>query len=48
LQAIIYSDKAFILVIMPIGGGKSLLFMLLAAASRDGVTIVIVPIVALR
>jgi superfamily II DNA helicase RecQ len=33
---------------MPTGGGKSLLFMLPVAASRDGVTIVIVPIVALR
>jgi superfamily II DNA helicase RecQ len=48
LQAIIHGDKAFILVIMPTGGGKSLLFMLLAAASRYGVTIVIVPMVALR
>lgn len=48
LRAIIYSDKAFILVIMPTGGGKSLLFMLLAAALQDRVTIVIVPIVALR
>jgi superfamily II DNA helicase RecQ len=48
LQAIIYGDKAFILAIMPTGGGKSLLFMLLVAALWDGVTIVIVPIVALR
>ena len=48
LQAIIHSDKAFILAIMPTGGGKSLLFMLPVAASQDGVTIVIVLIVALR
>jgi hypothetical protein len=48
LQAIIHGDEAFILAIMPTGGGKSLLFMLPAAALRDGVTIVIVPMVALR
>jgi superfamily II DNA helicase RecQ len=48
LQAIIYGDEAFILVIIPTGGSKSLLFILLAAASWDGITIVIVPIVALR
>jgi superfamily II DNA helicase RecQ len=33
LQAIIYSDKVFILAIMPTGSSKSLLFMLLAVAS---------------
>jgi superfamily II DNA helicase RecQ len=33
---------------MPTGSGKSLLFMLLAAASQDRVTIVIVPMVALQ
>jgi superfamily II DNA helicase RecQ len=38
----------FILAIMPTGSGKSLLFMLLAAASQDRVTIVIVPMVALQ
>jgi superfamily II DNA helicase RecQ len=48
LRAIIYSDEVFILAIMPTGSGKSLLFMLLAAASQDGVTIVIVLMVALR
>jgi len=48
LRAIIHGDKAFILAIMPTGGGKSLLFMLLVAASWDRVTIVIVPMVALR
>ena len=48
MRAIIYSNKAFVLAIILIGGGKSLLFMLLVAVSRDGVTIVIVPIVALR
>jgi superfamily II DNA helicase RecQ len=48
LQAIIYSDEVFILAIMLTGGSKSLLFMLLAAASQDRITIVIVLIVALR
>jgi superfamily II DNA helicase RecQ len=48
LRAIIYGDEVFILAIMPTGSSKSLLFMLLVAASQDGVTIVIVPIVALR
>jgi superfamily II DNA helicase RecQ len=48
LQAIIHSDEAFILAIMPTGSGKSLLFMLPAAASRYRVTIIIVPMVALR
>jgi superfamily II DNA helicase RecQ len=32
LQAIIYSNEAFILAIILTGGSKSLLFMLLAAA----------------
>jgi superfamily II DNA helicase RecQ len=48
LRAIVHGNEPFILAIMPTGGGKSLLFMLPAAASRDGVTIVIVPMVALR
>jgi len=48
LRAIIHGDEAFVLAIMPTGGGKSLLFMLPVAASWDGVTIVIVPMVALR
>ena len=48
LRAIIHGDEAFVLAIMLTGGGKSLLFMWPAAASRDGVTIVIVPMVALR
>ena len=48
MRAIIHGDEAFVLAIMPTGGGKSLLFMLPAAASRDGVTVVIVPMVALR
>jgi superfamily II DNA helicase RecQ len=48
LRAIIHGDEAFILAIIPTGGGKSLLFMLPVAVSRDRVTIVIVPIVALR
>jgi superfamily II DNA helicase RecQ len=48
LQAIIYGDEVFVLAIMPTGSGKSLLFMLLAVASQDRVTIVIVPMVALQ
>jgi len=48
LQAIIHGDKAFILAIMLTGSGKSLLFILPAAASQDGVTIVIVLMVALQ
>ena len=48
MRAIIYGDKAFILAIMPTGGSKSLLFMLPAVALQDGVTIVIVPMVALQ
>jgi superfamily II DNA helicase RecQ len=48
LQAIIYGDEAFVLAIIPTGGSESLLFMLPAAASRDRITIVIVPMVALR
>jgi superfamily II DNA helicase RecQ len=48
LRAIVFGDEAFVLAIMPTGGGKSLLFMLPAVASKSGVTIVIVPIVALR
>jgi superfamily II DNA helicase RecQ len=48
LRAIVYGNKPFILAIIPTGGGKSLLFILPAAALRDGVTIVIVPMVALR
>jgi superfamily II DNA helicase RecQ len=48
LRAIIHGNEPFGLAIMPTGGGKSLLFMLPAAALQYGVTIVIVPMVALR
>ncbi|KAK5108236.1 hypothetical protein LTR85_005380 [Meristemomyces frigidus] len=47
LQAII-EGRPYVLIIMRTGGGKSLMFMLPSAASTDGVTIVIVPIIALR
>ena len=47
LEAICNAEP-FVLAVMPTGGGKSLLFMLPAAASRDGVTIVVVPMTALR
>jgi superfamily II DNA helicase RecQ len=48
LKAIIHRNEPFILAIIPTGGGKSLLFMLPAAALQDGVVIVIVLIVVLR
>jgi superfamily II DNA helicase RecQ len=48
LQAIIYGNEVFVLAIMLTGGSKSLLFMLLAVASQDRVTIVIVLIVVLQ
>lgn len=35
-------------IVMRTGGGKSLFFMIPAAGSRDGVTIVVVPVVSLR
>jgi superfamily II DNA helicase RecQ len=47
LEAVCNAEP-FVLAVMPTGGGKSLLFMLLAAASGDGVTIVVVPMTALR
>lgn len=37
-----------IVVVMPIGAGKSVLFMLLAAVGSGGVTIVVVLFVTLR
>ncbi|KAK5109836.1 hypothetical protein LTR85_002041 [Meristemomyces frigidus] len=37
-----------VLIVMRTGGGKSLLFMLPAAGSQDGVTVVVVPLNALR
>jgi superfamily II DNA helicase RecQ len=42
LDAII-SGQFRIIVVMRTGGGKSLLFMLPAAVSQDGVTIVVMP-----
>lgn len=47
LEAIV-GGRPFILIIMRTGGGKSLMFMLPASASIDGLTIVIVPMVSLR
>jgi RecQ family ATP-dependent DNA helicase len=37
-----------IVVVMPTGGGKSLLFMLPALCHPDGVTLVVVPLISLR
>ncbi|KAI7053814.1 hypothetical protein KC339_g18639, partial [Hortaea werneckii] len=47
LDAIV-SGQRRVVVVMRTGGGKSLLFMLPAAASRDGVTIVVMPKIMLQ
>ena len=47
MEAII-ARVARVLIIMRTGGGKSLFFMLPASSSRDGVTVVIVPLNSLR
>jgi superfamily II DNA helicase RecQ len=47
LDAIV-SGQPRIVVVMRTGGGKSLLFMLPAAASQDGVTIVVMPKIMLQ
>jgi superfamily II DNA helicase RecQ len=44
----IISGQPRIVVMMRTGGSKSLLFMLPAAASRDGVTIVVMPKIMLQ
>ncbi|KAL8991046.1 MAG: hypothetical protein Q9169_007961 [Polycauliona sp. 2 TL-2023] len=44
----IMSDQERVLAIMPTGGGKSLLFMLPAFCGEGGITIVVVPLIALR
>ncbi|KAF6793337.1 hypothetical protein CMUS01_16109 [Colletotrichum musicola] len=46
LEAIM-SNKSFVVVIMGTGGGKSLCFMLPAASCPGGITVVVVPLVAL-
>ncbi|KAL9628824.1 MAG: hypothetical protein Q9204_005638 [Flavoplaca sp. TL-2023a] len=47
LDAIVRGDPR-VLVVMRTGGGKSWMFMLPAAGSTDGVTVVIVPTISLR
>ena len=47
LDAIV-SGQRRVVVVMRTGGGKSVLFMLPAAASRDGVTIVVMPKIMLQ
>ena len=47
LEAIM-ARKARVLIVMRTGGGKSLFFMIPALCSRDGVTIVVVPLNSLR
>lgn len=37
-----------VMIIIRIGGGKSLFFIVLAASSREGVSIVVVPLISLR
>ena len=44
----IKNGEGKIVVVMPTGAGKSMLFMLLAAVGRGGVTVVVVPFVTLR
>ena len=41
------ANESLILVVMGIGGGKSLYFILPAVSYPDGVTVVIIPLVAL-
>ena len=47
LKSIMHGDSPVVSV-MPTGGGKSMLFMLPAWAEQDGLTVVVVPLVALR
>lgn len=47
LEAILRGESQ-LLVVMPTGAGKSLLFMLPAFCAGDGVTVVVVPLIALR
>ncbi|KAK4551325.1 hypothetical protein LTR86_011232, partial [Recurvomyces mirabilis] len=47
LQAIV-GGVPRVTIVMRTGGGKSLFFMIPAAGSKDGVTIVVVPVVSLR
>jgi superfamily II DNA helicase RecQ len=44
----IMGGKSPIIAVMPTGGGKSLLFMLPVVAEPSGVTIVVVPLIALK
>ncbi|GAB7327444.1 hypothetical protein MBLNU13_g11331t1 [Cladosporium sp. NU13] len=44
----IKNGEGKIVVVMPIGAGKSMLFMLPAVVGRGGVTVVVVPFVTLR
>ena len=47
LQAIVGGIPR-VTIVMRTGGGKSLFFMIPAAGSKDGITIVVVPVVSLR
>jgi len=42
------ANKPRVLIVMRTGGGKSLFFMIPAMCSRDGITIVIIPLNSLR
>jgi superfamily II DNA helicase RecQ len=44
----ITAGESPVVAVMPTGGGKSLLFMLLAWAEQGGTTVVVVPLIALR
>jgi len=45
---VIMAKKSSVVIVMAIGGGKSLLFMLPAWCSQGGISIVVVPLIALR
>jgi superfamily II DNA helicase RecQ len=46
--AVIVAGESPVVAVMPIGGEKSLLFMLLVWAEQGGTTIVVVLLIALR
>lgn len=48
LESIVKAGKRRVLVVSGTGSGKSLLFMLPAAGSEDGLTIVVVPTLSLQ
>jgi hypothetical protein len=47
IHAILHG-KSPVVIVMPIGGGKSLMFMLPAACDNAGLTVVVIPLLSLR